>query len=156
MEERYYTPKIEEFYAGFEFELLEHTHDEPNGVWTQSVYGHLLLHSNGGMFSTDLQDANDWVKEEVVRVKYLDHEDLKELGWEVSKLRWQFNFKNGQYFLVCDIHTSKEDIPLPVPNRGHISIMDLRDGAVIFWGYIKNKSELKKLMCQLNILEFNV
>lgn len=45
-------------------------------------------------------------------------------------------------------------VELTIPNSGSISIKDNRDGDSysIFCGYIKNKSELHRLMKQLDII----
>jgi hypothetical protein len=51
--------------------------------------------------------------------------------------------------LTVDIHTSYDPFPIP---EGNISITDLKDDYCIFYGKIKNKSELKKLLIQLEII----
>ncbi len=156
MENKYYTPSINEFHPGFEFELLEHTHDEPYGTWTESIYGNLLINKTGGMFSTDLKIALEWIKEEEVRVKYLDREDIESLGWAYvpdtsqgdGNFRWFDEFSFGHYVFsywgkLDDPNWQKESL------RGLIM---WAKSEMQFRGYIKNKSELKRLMVQLGIL----
>jgi len=62
----YYTPSIEEFYVGFEYEGLLN-----NGTWEKQTL-------------TELSELNfeKWsISQQSVRVKYLDESDLLELGW---------------------------------------------------------------------------
>ena len=167
MEDKYYVPKIEEFHAGFEFELQEYTHEEPTGGWHEAMFGRLLIHNEGGMYSTDLKDVVRWIKDDDVRVKYLDRQDIESLGWNI--LEDESPFKN-----LVEISTKKEYEILCKGTNGRL-IMEhdffshkitikhpnfIRDGSGRFDGYYnrlyrvscKNKSELKRLMNMLNII----
>lgn len=147
---KYYTPDISEFHIGFEFEYLSN----------DCKYHKCILGTND-INNPELYQYNDdltKIAHAITRVKFLDRSDLEELGWEVIKepYRWQFQHKNGRYKLTTDIYTSTENLPIPHPNSGSIKIVDNRDGDNynIFNGYIKNKSELKNIMYMLDILEF--
>lgn len=60
----YYTPTIEEFHIGFEYELLTDHHD----IWD----------------SYQIEDKHDLFDAltETTRVKYLDQSDIESLGWK--------------------------------------------------------------------------
>lgn len=129
---KYYTPSIEEFHIGFELEakvLLEEnkcewlpfTIKQPNYEW-------MNVHVNG--------DERTYSVPETVRVKYLDNEDIHNLGWEQGKLPYQFF--DGVHMLIV------------LPHNG-ISITHIADEQCIFYGTIKNKSELKIIMKQLAV-----
>lgn len=66
---KYYTPSIEEFHVGFRYESGNKAVKGTSTEWTKSII------------------EEPWEIEslfEEVRVKYLDQEDIEELGWEYS------------------------------------------------------------------------
>jgi hypothetical protein len=79
---------------------------------------------------------NDWY--ELPRVKYLDREDIESLGFKCMGGNWYHDNKAYQ------IIGTWESIEV---SRGQHEYRD-----VLFKGTIKNKSELKRLLKQLNIL----
>lgn len=145
MMEKYYTPDISEFHVGFEFEYLlplfrkGETPDWVNFNW-KSPFGLLLTErciSIGGIT----------IKTENIHVKYLDKEDIESLGWKWSENDMHFEIGDyvlsGQYaYQNVEIEQYHEDWP----NGGFTSWYEKK-----FYGKIKNKSELKKLMEQLQI-----
>jgi hypothetical protein len=143
MEQKYYTPDISEFHVGFEYETKTiSSHDE----WIPVVIAS-TIHTES-LCGTYIDDWElELVDTDETRVKYLDRKDVESLGWSVRRepYRWQF-FKDN-YYLSCDMYTSTDPFP-----KGSIKIIDRKDDQCIFLGYIKNKSELKRLMQQLNIL----
>lgn len=121
---KYYIPTIEEFYVGFEYEIK-------NAFWDKIIstknifYESLEYHLNNGN----------------IRVKYLDQEDIESLGFIKHK--------------TIDNYWKLNNIVLRIKNF-KISIYVYDDYTVdklIFEGIIKNKSELIKLLKQLNINE---
>jgi hypothetical protein len=98
MENKYYTPKIEEFYVGFEFEfhgmttgglaMLDFSKDIGNPekivvskpdykVWTKEVFTHKYF----DIYYRRLEDVEKLIEAGQIRVKYLDREDIESLGW---------------------------------------------------------------------------
>jgi hypothetical protein len=128
MENKYYTPSIEEFHVGFEFEFLN-----PNNKWTKQivrrpnyiVWSDVYLWELLGLSSTN----------HLLRVKYLDKEDIESLGF-----RYSGNLQDTYW-------------------KGEITISPQKDGKLLihqncgplFHGYIKNLSELKRLFKQIGI-----
>jgi len=74
--------------------------------------------------------------------KYLDKEDIESLGFKESKtdINW-YDYKNDRYWLY------KED------TKDWKWIISDQQSEISFAGAIKNKSELKVLLKQLNINE---
>lgn len=138
-ESKYYIPRIEEFCVGFEIMLQ----NIENAQW-----GRYKLKENDNFREVYYENID------FLRVKYLDREDVESLGWRVIQepYRWQFEYVEGRYKLTTDIYTEKSGFPIPEPNDGQIVIWDKLNDECLFRGYIKNKSELKKIMKQLLIL----
>jgi len=63
MEAQYYTPTIDEFHVGFEYEELRKD-------WVKLTYGGFLPKTIG-----------EYLKEGAIRVKHLDRQDIEECGW---------------------------------------------------------------------------
>lgn len=124
---KYYTPTIEEFHIGFEFEVQGLKDSE---ITWQSI-------------SVKNIDALMLIDRMTTRVKYLDKEEIESLGWKdcdniYNTIRWDFN----DYILMF---YKKDNRYLIFRDCGPNNIQ------TVFNGFIKNKSELKKLMQQLNI-----
>ena len=135
-ENKYYTPEIDEFFVGFEFEelfkqkwnrLIPPPKDSPN-EWVKLKLD--TSHSISRIISK--------IKQDKVRVKYLDKQDLIELGFnkDPSGVRY-FEFNGFQ--LYFDIH---QDFNVTIYND---------DSIIVFQGDVKNKSELIKVLKMLGI-----
>lgn len=153
----YYTPSIEEFHVGFEYEELEFTYTD-KGWYT----------SKEQKWLTKIFKATDYIEsyylaERVkrslfttsIRVKYLDKEDIESLGFTYEKtyagLDEDFFEKlvlpnaYSKYFYL-DYNYGKKycRIYWSLDNDGDVTV---------FAGTINNKSELKRLLKQLGINE---
>ena len=153
---KYYTPDISEFYVGFEYEFLNGDQWEPDEISYKD-------------FSVDNSDGyENWFDEiskglRDVRVKYLDVEDIKSFGFThtASLKGYQENFRIEKLFRrLNEEHddTMWQNVFLQyAPDIHRITIRnEVSDGSTnetFFEGVIKNKSELKKLLIQLNIIE---
>jgi hypothetical protein len=131
MERKYYTPTIEEFYVGFEYET-DYLND---GKWIKREFS---IDMASVFFDYYYKDGS----ETECRVKLLDIEDIKSLGWGYEKSRFFIDINNESYFLEECYNTI---------NKYIISILFTQDRHTLFEGNIKNKSELLKLMTQLGI-----
>ena len=138
MESKYYTPSIEEFHVGFEYEQLEAS-DTANGPELELSWVKKQVYHGFGCF-----DEDRWALEEnEIRVKYLDKQDIEELGF---KLMWS---EYNELSLV----KNNTLIQLRESNYMEIFNNNIQDKfkSVLFRGKIKNKSELKQLLEMLNI-----
>ena len=138
----YYTPEIEEFHVGFEYEWLNENND-----WVKE--------------DTPIEITKEGFEEQTygLRVKYLDREDIESLGFT--------DYKHSAY----DWYKFSKTIECPIANYNYCGARLLHDrstsGIIImgyeyqfeldedknavnlFRGIIKNKSELVKLLKQL-------
>jgi hypothetical protein len=157
---KYYTPEIEEFYIGFEYEHKLHLIDKipdniipgtielPEGEWLKATFEYPFYHQGLINFSN------------FFRVKYLDQEDIESLGFiksnsEILFARSSLTFwDKGNYCLgycEADKHISIRGRY----NHGRRAInwynTNNTGEGILFDGIIKNKSELIKLMKQIGI-----
>ena len=129
---KYYTPETEEFHIKF----IAYYNNEEFQINNEDQL-HLLC--------TDIEN---------VKVKYLDKEDIESLGFKQSMLQNYIFLKvvsNYEHYENITIGInyniiSKQLFVFFVPDEEAIPA-----GINIFIGKIKNKSELKKLLKQLNI-----
>ena len=135
---KYYTPEIEEFCVGFECEFK--SYDKNNKEqWDKRVIG---IHSFQESSYEQIDYKSNW------RVKYLDEKDILSLGFNLhyKPHNVKFYFKNQdekigitlrKYFYndgFCNVH-----------------IYELREPILtLFSGKIRNKTELIKLLSQLD------
>lgn len=152
MENKYYTPKIEEFHIGFEFETkstaISHNEDgtAKEMIWEKDVID--ILDLSGKTSNYDYQnnfdDVIDYLKDGLVRVKYLDKEDIESLlGKEIKENEWHIDRKFRMVF-------SEQNLK----NNLYLELFSNDDFYFSCFSFtIKNKSELKKLLKQLGIIE---
>jgi hypothetical protein len=139
---KYYTPTLDEFHVGFEYEELVDNYPEDTKKW---INVKVAKHEELEFIKDNLTTK--------VRVKYLDKDDIEELGWEyIGKLdayihKFEYN---------TDTTTNKVDNIMALryeDNDTRIIIATNKYDHYRFVGTIKNKSELKRLMKQLNIIK---
>jgi hypothetical protein len=133
---KYYTPDISEFHDGFEFEI----------VYTEKVVKTDCFNAHFGGFEQDVFDnLKAAIETKLVRVKYLDEDDIKECGFEPLNNMYICKANNITYWLIPiheDFGKHKWEIRPSQPSSLYSA----------FLGVIKNKSEFKKLLTQLQIL----
>jgi len=147
---KYYTPEIEEFNHGFEYEVDFENDNTTSPGWNKAIY-----QLNGSWLNNE-EDLEDELNRGRFRVKYLDREDIESLGFK-NKENFTPNslyYKNYRIFMY-DINRWNDDYPLARVFKYHDDTDGslLQKGEEIFRGIIKNKSELKKLLKQLGIDE---
>jgi len=126
MEEKYYIPDLKEFRVGFEYEqtgspLYPHEH------WDKRIYTYC---NNGDLSYIQMNIINKYI-----RVKYLDHDDIISLN---------FNFSHDVYVKNCG-----DRLLSLVIKDDKIRICEMSNSdkyKVLFYGKIKNKSELKDIL----------
>jgi hypothetical protein len=142
MENKFYVPTIKEFHVGFEYDVYT------TGTDTEYVKKIFTLTEVG--FIQNVYDQN--LQEGWFRVKYLDKEDIESLGFPIDEYFINKSIYGGTYKI--EINTIGIVPKIIIKMKNH-----LRDGSGNFEELIiinrlsvKNKSELKKLLTQLEIL----
>lgn len=132
--DKYYTPEIEEIFNSPELIYKENIHINPYVCRDE----------------TKIVNLKEDFDLNIVRVKYLDKDDIESLGWFHRYDDFSFGefikSKNGEvdYHLTFDYEN--KSLIIGLYNNEDTELYDN-----IFIGTIKNKSELKKLLKQLQI-----
>ena len=145
MEKKYYTPSIEEFHVGFEFEIEDLGDDGRTRVWRPQVF--------------EGEETRTYFIEELrndeMRVKYLDREDIESLGWEIDKTRLDGETQLKFYKDNKCLYYRKENHEIGIftidPSKNDYYSRYNVDPTKVHIIIIKNKSELKRLLKQLGI-----
>lgn len=150
MEPKYYVPEISEFYVGFEYEELEllpryDTHFKmkiKKNVFTEKLW-------QSGFLSWEFQDK---LKESKIRVKYLDANDIEELGFTVVKTKGNSFEAVKKFNFTYDNYPSEGEYNIIVSGDKYcvIKLKDIGE-TTLFRGEIKNKNVLKQVLNMLNI-----
>ena len=167
---KYYTPKLEEFHVGFEFEYRprekngvisqinnEHTHIKKYEKMAFRVFEEIksteeLLKIGFYDEPTDLFRVSSFLKHDAIRVRFLTGADMNDLNIDTSRYwvpKTDKSTPNRLYGIVNSDHnpTSYKFIYNTVSRW-----MLITEGKnTRFAGKIKNKSELKKILDLLNI-----
>jgi hypothetical protein len=143
VDNKYYTPSIEEFYVGFEYDREGVFNGDT--TWTTMIYGK-------EPFKVDYKVFPDFLENDLknVRVKYLDKDDIKSLGWMWNDLGVFELTKNTIDQVIEPKKITYRLISYP-GGRWEIRPSHPSYNFGMYLGTIKNKSELKVLMKQLGI-----
>lgn len=155
--EKYYTPTLDEFYIGFEYEYryevgnwteIWKTGETFTNCWIPWQKSSNPFELDYGSFdnSSPLSVFDEKEMENRFRAKYLDKEDIESLGWK---------YNDGSVIHLGFVNLNYPDLFLEFWFNDNRIVIHNReqyeDNFTYFNGMIKNKSELKKLMKQLNI-----
>ncbi len=141
-DKKYYTPSIEEFHVGFEFQ--DKNYPENDNAWTGRPY---TLRAE-----YELDTVQDRIDKNQIRVKHLDQSDIESLGWEyvshdnANTDRWHDVHKKGDYQMISG-GVNKGLVIKKVIIQPYDHTLEVN----LFQGTIKNKSELKTLLKWLKI-----
>jgi len=149
---KYYKPSIEEFHVGFEFETLETDRDgSGNKSWNKWKLGNqptFLKHIFDKYYGPNEVEGS-------VRVKKLDREDIESLGWAFDKTsigETQLKFFKDNLCLYYRENEHQVGIFTLDPSKcGYYSKYNV-DPCRINTVTIMNKSELKRILLQINVV----
>ena len=165
--DKYYTPEIEEFHIGFEFEVEDLMKPDDNlkdingKHWIKSVIDHSAKYDNYDYKSLEQIEQMDMVYvRNTFRVKYLCINDFNDLLKCESIVKSKDILEKECYLILTNYDVNKSlyenDNSISIkfyPDNCYVEIRNHLDYShSYFRGTIKNKSELKKLLKQLNIL----
>jgi hypothetical protein len=129
METKYYTPIIEEFHYGFDFETKE------NDKWIKLSFWEGIC-----LKSADREWLNEFISNGEIRVKCLDNQDIIDLGWTYRGEGGFNRYEKERYTMQ---HYTEDDTVV-ISDPMFIIVRRIK---------IKNKSELKRIMQMLKIIE---
>ena len=151
MNDKYYTPEIEEFHIWFEFEYLPQ-----RGNWILEISGDKWIKetftgSCGCDGESEVHEIHRAIETKKCRVKYLDREDI-ERSFEGDK-HFVYSSQTEGGFDYFQNNQKDKLFYHPIMNRCVIELWDKerQSNYVAFLGVIKNKSELKRILKQIGI-----
>ena len=140
----YYTPKVEEFYVGFEYEIASIDDNWNIRSWNEKIFD---LETNLSLIRTHPNYQ---------RVRYLNNEDIKSFGLNhvggklngTTLQKFKGKVEKGYY-----LHITSTKFSFGSVLRIETSVSKNSEKTLVVHSVtIKNKSELKKLLTQLNII----
>ena len=154
MEKKYYTPELEEFHVGFEYEYKLGAYDKglktkeefDSKDWERDVFD--------GLHFPYLYRALNGLNAERglchIRVKYLDREDIESLGFKSKGfLNTNTGYPTLEVFEKLFSQKIYDKWTIRFSSKGTLLVK--QGSGDRFYGTIKNKSELKRLLKQLGI-----
>lgn len=160
-ESKYYTPSIEEFHVGFEYEKYDERTATYAGEGSTNWHKHTY-----DLKSIRLSQLPSHLFEKTIRVKHLDRQDVEECGFEViseTKLKG-YDLQNADSHFIRTVLKRAyvdEDVIITIYDKQKVIIRrnntrnmrayDKNKTFDVFVGIIKNKSELKRVMKMLCI-----
>jgi hypothetical protein len=142
MDPKYYIPEIEDFHIGFEFEQQKYSRDIE---WYQRTVEDYFFatpsYGPGEGGEAEISEVWDALRRGDIRAKHLDNSDVLSLGWTVDEALEPIGYvikSENKTFILRGF-------------EGATLIQILSDQRQIFFGSLKNKSDLKRLMVQLAI-----
>lgn len=160
MKDKHYTPEIEDFHFGFEFEMYGNEDNNlPEREWHKMIYGKggtSFQESPNYAFSSSYSNSG-YIDSDMIRVKYLDRSDIEELGWKFlseysDEDKEVMTFQKGNWVLVYNFTIKKIFIFVKDYSEEHDLFGSARD-VKISGLEVKNKSELKRLIRNLKMGE---
>ena len=158
MKNKYYTPKIEEFKVGFEYEILGQANQKPS--WKKVVFD-LNHHTIFYPKTETTRNILDWrLRDGDIRVKCLDQSDIEECGFVVLKSGIEISAQKllpDTDFKFYELDYDTDDNRLVIEEFVQSKMInkklnsDTYDSFIIFSGYVKNKSQLLDLLSMLNV-----
>lgn len=169
MENKYYTPKIEEFHPGFIFDLYtkdgywDATDKSKEKVWVGEVISKWRENLEFNELSYyNFGSIENAIRDKLVRVKYLDKEDIEKEGWkEGTHPKHDLSVFGKDFFTFIKPYKD----PMGAHNEvfiyfnpktkwlsmSHYNKESLEGEMLRFSGCVKNISEFRKLMKMINV-----
>jgi hypothetical protein len=143
MDNKYYTPSLAEFHACFRFETVSAKSWQDGPVFNPNIGWYV---TDVNYLGFNLDKIEKAIQNNSVRVKYLDTQDIEELGWEEEK-------GDGLFYIGTEFTLLKteHDQNRVVITKLHPRIVDF--DRVVFDGEIKNYNELKFIMNKVGIFK---
>lgn len=160
MKNKYYTPQIEEFKVGFEYEVFQKGRppqdgwmymDAPNteGEWFKFSWPDPYV----GYDLKRLFDSSD-----DIRVKSLDKQDIEDCGFIVDNrtidgdIIWSTKTIHDKEYIELALDPLDDNrVTISRYYQSKLASSEDYSSNTIFIGYVKNKSQLQDLLSMLNI-----
>jgi hypothetical protein len=160
MREKHYVPEIGEFQIGFEYEIT-------NGYeWVKKTF------AIEDLKSFLYESLNNGIEQGQIRVKHLDKDDIESLWFKANESMMEYrrsmftkdvaHHASTNKGLLLILLCSNDWTLISFTENPGAYVMELPDekltilGGTLFAGYIKNKSELKRILKQIGFESTNM
>ena len=158
MKELYYTPSIEEFCVGFEYETYEPeepVEGEKGFIWVKRCADECVFDSEINTMDGEMPFTAGF-SESVIRVKYLDIQDLEDLGFvhiggklsaygeQLFSAKKETGFNTGTEYIIT--YSQRNPCSIKIKQINYDSHFNHTSE---FSFIVKNKSELRRLLKQI-------
>lgn len=148
---KYYTPALNDFYIGYHFEILEDFDYYPDKSWHPFTYGEGSTTNIENMQSPLAIPEKDWGGK--IRTRCLDRIDIESLGWghHGKSVYGYWYSKTGDFTL--DTWTSYKLLLHHVESEGRVYIYaeDIDNKEILFRGLCPSINELRTIKKLLGI-----
>lgn len=151
----YYTPSINEFHIGFEYEvtlsstgglaIVDFSKETPITelfiepripIWEGAIVGFDTAFGFPNKLRRSIDSIKEALDDDRVRVKYLNQEDVENLGYKLSRA---FIFENPNDSSWISLDYFEE-------GKGWYISFDEEESQFSFQGWVKSKSQLRRLL----------
>jgi len=155
MESKYYTPTKQEIIEHFINEgYIETTDDQisrvvSSGGIVDNLYRFIEMNDKSSVYGFDINPK-------LYRIKYLDQEDIESCGFKLVDLaNGPYSSYKGSSLVFNMSHPRKSNITIQLYfTKDRIIHIKVKESNVTFFiGIIKNKSELKKILKIIGVIE---
>ena len=156
----YYTPEIDEFCINFPFEYRSDRYlqilDNTKGQWEAEEFSA----ASGQDGECERDDIEKLISENNLRVKHLDQEDIESFGFtkdnvtllslytDKDDVTRHFEMVRSNESGEIEIHHCSESQKTVIKKRE----LKNSDDLILFFGTIRNKSELSRILKQVGVL----
>lgn len=152
--EKFYTPKIGELHVGLECQIHEYSNINKEKYFEDCILNSIILRYLLELSIVN-ESSSDWL-EKTIRIKFLNKQDIIDLGFIPNEKNSDIYFKEKE-IKYQGFGNVNFKINFNPKREKNISIYFTTDNSIdnkfIFFGTVKNKSELKKILKQLEIYE---
>ena len=138
MENKYFTPNIEDLYVGYECEI-----NNIHGKWESIT---ITFTNSNSFYKTDLAEVCLLVEDKYVRVPYLTKEQIEAEGWIKAKAPI-VTIKHDFY----EIPYIKDNFRVDYNFRNNLINIIENNGTNLFYGKCKDINTFRKLIKLLGI-----
>ena len=142
---KYYTPEIEEFHVGFEYETIGKKLNTSNGRY-EDEWKKRVVSDDDGETQNPFDNFNYGIQTQTIRVKTLDQSDIESLDYVLHRKDVTMGYDEYCHKRHKEVLPPGNDSNLNVILKKGNNVIVYKNLEIVFRGTIKNKSEFKRIL----------